>query len=86
MHCHSRLSQGLSQKVKSTNVKVGINNGQVLDHAVPSGFKYKVWLLVGNVDVAWVPLTSSKCLEYDLYYRVSYEEKLTPFELGICLS
>lgn len=97
-----------------------VHNGQVLDHAVPSGFQYKIWLIASNVhrnwdlnaggsagaDAAakktggqlagafgsaakgwgagWLGSTGAAqfCVEYDMFYKISYEAKLASFELG----
>jgi hypothetical protein len=63
---------------------VPIYNGQMLDHAMPTGFKYKVWLLASN-PMEWtsiMPGKSRHCIEFDFEYVIKYEEKLTPFEVG----
>eukprot|EP00746_Dinoflagellata_sp_MGD_P074024 gnl/MRDRNA2_/MRDRNA2_29958_c0_seq1.p1 gnl/MRDRNA2_/MRDRNA2_29958_c0~~gnl/MRDRNA2_/MRDRNA2_29958_c0_seq1.p1 ORF type:complete len:1710 (+),score=336.57 gnl/MRDRNA2_/MRDRNA2_29958_c0_seq1:304-5130(+) len=51
---------------------------------MPTGFKYKVWLLASN-PMEWtsiLPGKSRHCIEFDFEYVIKYEEKLTPFEVG----
>lgn len=63
---------------------VPVYNGQIFDHAMPTGFRYKIWLMAARLDewVAAVPDSGRHCLEFDLDYTVRYEERLTPFEVG----
>ncbi|CAE7684007.1 unnamed protein product, partial [Symbiodinium sp. KB8] len=61
---------------------VPVHNGQVVDHAMPTGFRYKLWLLAASMG-EWadaLPDTARHCLEFDFEYSVQFETKLTPFE------
>eukprot|EP00931_Biecheleriopsis_adriatica_P047865 TRINITY_DN27623_c0_g1_i1.p1 TRINITY_DN27623_c0_g1~~TRINITY_DN27623_c0_g1_i1.p1 ORF type:complete len:1920 (-),score=347.57 TRINITY_DN27623_c0_g1_i1:48-5807(-) len=63
---------------------VPVHNGQVVDHAMPTGFRYKLWLLAASMG-EWTDAIAEKgrqCLEFDFEYSVQFEQKLTPFELG----
>mmetsp|Transcript_16763 Transcript_16763/g.38787 ORF Transcript_16763/g.38787 Transcript_16763/m.38787 type:complete len:1807 (+) Transcript_16763:74-5494(+) len=62
---------------------VPVFNGQVLDHAMPTGFKYKIWLMSTDM-TEWVQAAGRgrRCLEFDLEYDIRFEPKLTPFEVG----
>ncbi|CEM11840.1 unnamed protein product [Vitrella brassicaformis CCMP3155] len=57
-----------------------IYNGQVMDHAMPSGFTYKLWLLAG--EPMYLSDSKTHCMEFDLEVDIKYESKLTPFEVG----
>eukprot|EP00397_Hematodinium_sp_SG-2012_P000348 GEMP01000348.1.p1 GENE.GEMP01000348.1~~GEMP01000348.1.p1 ORF type:complete len:2079 (+),score=363.61 GEMP01000348.1:79-6315(+) len=64
---------------------VPVYNGLVLDHAMPTGFKYKLWLIATVPIAEWqkdVP-RNSRCVEFDFSYNIAYEEKTTPYEVGI---
>ncbi|CAE8637080.1 unnamed protein product [Polarella glacialis] len=63
---------------------VPVYNGQLVDHAMPTGFRYKLWLLAANM-AEWteaLPDTGRHCLEFDFDYSARYEQRLTPFEVG----
>jgi hypothetical protein len=64
---------------------VPVYNGQVFDHAMPTGFRYKVWLLAANLE-EWTAsspeIRGRQCTEFDLDYSVRYEQRMTPFEVG----
>ncbi|PFH34477.1 hypothetical protein BESB_065080 [Besnoitia besnoiti] len=55
-------------------------NGQLFDHAMPSGFTYKIWIMAG--EPLFLEHHSTQCTEFDLEYKVNYEARLTPFEVG----
>ncbi|KFG61760.1 putative transmembrane protein, partial [Toxoplasma gondii RUB] len=55
-------------------------NGQLFDHAMPTGFLYKVWILAG--EPMFLEDHATQCMQFDLEYRVNYETRLTPFEVG----
>eukprot|EP00923_Selenidium_pygospionis_P037476 GHVN01065728.1.p1 GENE.GHVN01065728.1~~GHVN01065728.1.p1 ORF type:complete len:1909 (-),score=197.04 GHVN01065728.1:4706-10432(-) len=55
-------------------------NGQLLNHAFPTGFKYKVWLLAGEPIHTNDPRT--QCIEFDLSLKASFEARQTPFDVG----
>jgi len=57
-----------------------IYNGMMLDHAMPSGFTYKVWVLAG--EPMYIDDVNTQCMEFDLEFHVKFEPRLTPFELG----
>ncbi|CAK9056427.1 unnamed protein product [Durusdinium trenchii] len=62
---------------------VPVHHGQIVDHAMPTGFRYKLWLLAASMS-EWreaVPDKSRHCLEFDFEYSVKFEAKLTPFEV-----
>eukprot|EP00435_Cladocopium_sp_Y103_P003413 s4476_g1.t1 len=63
---------------------VPIHNGQIVDHAMPTGFRYKLWLLAASMS-EWrevLPEKARHCLDFDFEYSVKFEAKLTPFEVG----
>lgn len=63
---------------------VPVHNGQMVDHAMPTGFRYKLWLLAASMS-EWteaLPEKGRHCLEFDFEYSVKFEAKLTPFEVG----
>jgi len=63
---------------------VPVFNGQVMDHAMPTGFKYKIWLMATDM-TEWVqamPEQGRRCLEFNLEYDIRFEQKMTPFEVG----
>lgn len=55
-------------------------NGFVLNHAFPSGFTYRLWLLAG--EPIYGDTKSSHCIEADFALSVELEERLTPFEVS----
>eukprot|EP00918_Siedleckia_nematoides_P076677 GHVU01167585.1.p1 GENE.GHVU01167585.1~~GHVU01167585.1.p1 ORF type:complete len:298 (+),score=63.86 GHVU01167585.1:128-895(+) len=54
-------------------------NGQVLDHAMPSGFVYKLWLLVGE------PMhyneVETQCVQFDFDYTITFEQRESSYQL-----
>jgi len=63
---------------------VPVYNGQVVDHAMPTGFRYKLWLLAAGM-TEWtqvIPETGKHCIEFDFDYSIRFEERMTPFEIG----
>ncbi|CAJ1345360.1 unnamed protein product [Effrenium voratum] len=63
---------------------VPVHNGQIVDHAMPTGFRYKLWLLAASMG-EWtdaLPEKGRHCLEFDFEYSAKFEAKLTPFEVG----
>jgi len=63
---------------------VPVHNGQIVDHAMPTGFRYKLWLLAASMS-EWreaLPDKARHCLDFDFEYSVKFETKLTPFEVG----
>nr|CEL66274.1 TPA: hypothetical protein BN1204_020920 [Neospora caninum Liverpool] len=55
-------------------------NGHLFDHAMPTGFLYKIWVLAG--EPMFLEDHATQCMQFDLEYRVNYETRLTPFEVG----
>jgi len=63
-----------------------IFNGVLIDHAMPSGFKYKLWVLAAIPIKEWrnrIPSSAYKCIEYDFNYHVTYETVVTHYEVGV---
>lgn len=63
---------------------VPVYNGQIMDHAMPTGFRYRIWLLAASME-EWTKVITKpgrQCAEFDMDYNVTYEEKMTPFEVG----
>ncbi|KAL8434896.1 hypothetical protein Efla_000707 [Eimeria flavescens] len=54
-------------------------NGQLFDHAMPTGFIYKIWVLAG--DPMYFEDHSTQCMEFDFQYSVKFESRMTPFEV-----
>ncbi|KAL8447304.1 hypothetical protein Emed_004515 [Eimeria media] len=54
-------------------------NGQLFDHAMPTGFIYKIWILAG--DPMYFEDHSTQCMEFDFEYSVKFESRMTPFEV-----
>ncbi|KAL8269942.1 hypothetical protein Esti_006130 [Eimeria stiedai] len=54
-------------------------NGQLFDHAMPTGFIYKIWILAG--DPMYFDDHSTQCMEFDFEYSVKFESRMTPFEV-----
>lgn len=64
---------------------VPVYNGQLIDHAMPTGFIYRVWLLQTATMDEWVqaiPVRGRRCLEFDMDYSISFQQGMTPFEIG----
>lgn len=64
---------------------VPVFNGQIIDHAMPTGFRYKIWLLRASM-TEWTShrlMPSGRhCIEYDFDYSIKFEQGMTPFEIG----
>ncbi|XP_026190358.1 uncharacterized protein LOC113146624 [Cyclospora cayetanensis] len=54
-------------------------NGQLFDHAMPTGYVYKIWLLAG--DPMYFEDRNTQCMEFDFEYSVKFESRMTPFEV-----
>eukprot|EP00929_Paragymnodinium_shiwhaense_P103616 TRINITY_DN67243_c0_g1_i1.p1 TRINITY_DN67243_c0_g1~~TRINITY_DN67243_c0_g1_i1.p1 ORF type:complete len:2048 (-),score=333.28 TRINITY_DN67243_c0_g1_i1:102-6245(-) len=63
---------------------VPVYNGQLIDHAMPTGFRYRIWVLRADMGEWSVvgPQQDHQCLEFDMDYSVNFEQGLTPFEVG----
>ncbi|CDI83216.1 hypothetical protein, conserved [Eimeria acervulina] len=54
-------------------------NGQLFDHAMPTGYIYKLWLLVG--DPMYFDNKNTQCMQFDFEYSLKFESRMTPFEV-----
>ncbi|CDJ44140.1 hypothetical protein ETH_00014930, partial [Eimeria tenella] len=54
-------------------------NGQLFDHAMPTGYIYKLWLLAG--DPMYFEDKNTQCMQFDFEYSLKFESKMTPFEV-----
>ncbi|CAK0843201.1 unnamed protein product [Prorocentrum cordatum] len=58
-------------------------NGQVVDRAVPAGFRYRLRPLAASMPewTAAVPERGRRCTEFD-YRSIAFESRVAPFEVG----
>lgn len=63
---------------------VPVYNGQILDHAMPTGFRYRIWLMAASLEewTATMPDRGRHCIDFNFDYSIKFEQKLTPFEVG----
>lgn len=62
---------------------VPVFNGQIINHAMPTGFRYRLWLLRAGMDEWMQEVPSGRhCIEFDFDYSIKFEEGMTPFEVG----